>query len=393
MANLDLSLRQSHDAARSVDPDAADAVAAVPGKQTLVESLAASTGTPLPADLRRELERRLGYDLGGVRLHVGAASAAAASALHAQAFTIGQAVHFGSGSFDPSSTQGRRLIAHEVAHTVQQRGLGDVRPAADLAVGTPGDAHETEAEDFAQGFAARAPTEAVRPVQRSVVARAMIQRDPLPQPQGGPPAPMPTSTPNVEEMAEGVRRQIAAARARGGVQAVVAEVQQIARARPASRPAPSRPGCPRSPRRSAPRSRTDHRRSSRKARKRRSRPPRSRKVSRPPRSRPVNSRPVNSRPVNSRPVNSRPVNSRPPVINPRARRHPASSRPPVINPRARRHPASSRPASSRPASSRPASSRPASSPRRSHPVSSRHRSRPATPPCPRRRSRTPMAGR
>jgi len=71
---------------------------------------------------RTTIERHVGADLGGVRVHNDSAAGEAAEALNARAFTVGQDVFFARGQYDPHSTAGRHLIAHEVAHTVQQRG-------------------------------------------------------------------------------------------------------------------------------------------------------------------------------------------------------------------------------------------------------------------------------
>ncbi len=76
----------------------------------------------LAAPLRGQMEQRLGLDLGNVRVHTSPAAGAAATALNARAFTLGQDVFFAPGQFDPGTTAGRRLIAHETAHTIQQRG-------------------------------------------------------------------------------------------------------------------------------------------------------------------------------------------------------------------------------------------------------------------------------
>lgn len=111
----------------------------------------AAAGRPLPTSLRSELETALGEDLSTVRLHTCDASATAAESLNARAYATGQDIHFGAGQYDPSSVVGRHLIAHEVAHTVQQRGAApSVQTMA--RVSTPGDAAELEAERFAHAF-------------------------------------------------------------------------------------------------------------------------------------------------------------------------------------------------------------------------------------------------
>ena len=81
-------------------------------------------GQPMPATLKSEFEPRFGHDFGDVRLHTDSHAAHSAHAFDALAYTYGRHVVFGAGRFDPSSTQGRHLIAHELAHVVQQAGGG-----------------------------------------------------------------------------------------------------------------------------------------------------------------------------------------------------------------------------------------------------------------------------
>lgn len=68
------------------------------------------------------MEPRFGRDLSHVRVHVDPAAADSARALSAQAYTVGSDVVFGAGRFAPASRDGRRLLAHELAHAVQQGG-------------------------------------------------------------------------------------------------------------------------------------------------------------------------------------------------------------------------------------------------------------------------------
>ncbi len=81
-----------------------------------------SPGRPLPWALREELEEGFGADLDAVRLHSGAAAAAAARRHRAAAFTAGRDVYLGAGAPGPASEEGLALLAHEVAHVLQQTG-------------------------------------------------------------------------------------------------------------------------------------------------------------------------------------------------------------------------------------------------------------------------------
>jgi len=82
----------------------------------------ASGGAPLPAAARHHFEPRFGADFSDVRVHTGPEAAASARSLNAHAYTFGRDVVFGAGQYDPGGSAGRRLIAHELAHVVQQDG-------------------------------------------------------------------------------------------------------------------------------------------------------------------------------------------------------------------------------------------------------------------------------
>ena len=92
-----------------------------PGLQTRISALC-SGGQPLSPALRGFFEPRFGHDFGQVHLHQGRQASEAARALGARAYTLGQDVVFGQGEYRPESDQGRRLIAHELTHVVQQTG-------------------------------------------------------------------------------------------------------------------------------------------------------------------------------------------------------------------------------------------------------------------------------
>lgn len=79
-------------------------------------------GRPLPEPVRTDMEARFGSDFSTVRIHTDGAAAEAAQSLHAHAFAFGEHVAFNAGAFQPASTAGRHLIAHELAHVVQARG-------------------------------------------------------------------------------------------------------------------------------------------------------------------------------------------------------------------------------------------------------------------------------
>jgi hypothetical protein len=98
-------------------------------------------GRPLDGDTRTYFEARFGRGLGGVRVHDGAAADASARAVGAVAYTAGNDVVFRAGTYAPRSAPGRRLLAHELAHTLQPEHGG----AGEAAVAPTGSAAETDA--------------------------------------------------------------------------------------------------------------------------------------------------------------------------------------------------------------------------------------------------------
>ena len=78
------------------------------------------SGSPLPLSVRRFMEPRFRADFSGVRVHTGDKSARLNRQLNARAFAVGNQVFFGRGHFQPETTAGKELIAHELTHTVQQ---------------------------------------------------------------------------------------------------------------------------------------------------------------------------------------------------------------------------------------------------------------------------------
>jgi hypothetical protein len=77
-------------------------------------------GVPLPRDVRSFFEPRFGHDFGNVRVHHGEEARDGARSVGARAYTIGQHIVFGPGEYAPTTTEGKRLLAHELAHTIQQ---------------------------------------------------------------------------------------------------------------------------------------------------------------------------------------------------------------------------------------------------------------------------------
>ncbi len=105
-----------------------DAGAAQSAAPPVVQQALAQPGRPLDGPTRSFMESRFGRDFGRVRVHTGEPAAASAKAINARAYTRGGNIVFNAGQYRPHTAGGRRLLAHELTHVVQQQGGGS--PAA-----------------------------------------------------------------------------------------------------------------------------------------------------------------------------------------------------------------------------------------------------------------------
>jgi hypothetical protein len=136
-----------------------------------------SPGIPLEDDVRRSMERRFGYDFSRVRIHADDQAAKSAHAVNAFAYTVGRHIAFAAGQYSPHTTEGSRLIAHELTHNIQQGGA---------SVRNPRIANDDAAEQEAQQAATRPSASrqvAPRPGQFGRLARQ--------GPGAGQPSPVP----------------------------------------------------------------------------------------------------------------------------------------------------------------------------------------------------------
>ncbi|MDA0366241.1 MAG: DUF4157 domain-containing protein, partial [Chloroflexi bacterium] len=100
-----------------VGPEGGDAG---PDVESSVRS--AGGGQSLPGDVQAQMSGAMGADFSGVRVHADAQASSLNQSLGAEAFTTGSDMFFAQGRYNPGSTAGRRLIAHELTHVVQQSG-------------------------------------------------------------------------------------------------------------------------------------------------------------------------------------------------------------------------------------------------------------------------------
>jgi len=114
------------------------------GVPPIVHDVLRSPGQPLNPGARAFMEPRFGHDFSHVRVHTDARAAESARTVNALAYTVGRNVVFGAGQYAPGTGNGRRLLAHELTHVVQQSSHR-VGSADDIAISGEG-ALESEAE-------------------------------------------------------------------------------------------------------------------------------------------------------------------------------------------------------------------------------------------------------
>lgn len=120
-----------------------------------VDDAVASPGRPLDRSTRRSMEARFGYDFSRVRVHDDARAARTAEGIDAAAFTVGEHIALAGGRSGPS---GERLLAHELAHVVQQGARGTrLQRKAEPAISSPSDPAEREADETADRVVAGLP--------------------------------------------------------------------------------------------------------------------------------------------------------------------------------------------------------------------------------------------
>jgi hypothetical protein len=118
-------------------------------------------GSPLPETDQNFFESRMGADLSSVRVHTDSSAAQTSRDLNARAFTVGSNIAFNSGEYQPGTTAGRHLLAHELTHTVQQGASPQLKRQV---IQREADTEETEGptpEEKAAAKAAAAQAEAI----------------------------------------------------------------------------------------------------------------------------------------------------------------------------------------------------------------------------------------
>lgn len=157
----------------------------------VIQEIVQSPGKPLDPATRAFMEPRFSHDFSHVRIHTDGKAAESARALNASAYTVGNAVVFGSGRFAPSTPAGRLLIAHELSHTIQQSS-SEIPLTGELTTIPSGHPTECQADTAAQLVSAG--RSAGHLFQDQVRAFSSGKAPTLQlQPQTPPPAPAPKS--------------------------------------------------------------------------------------------------------------------------------------------------------------------------------------------------------
>lgn len=153
------------------------------GVPPIVHEVLRSPGQPLDAETRAFMEPRFGHDFSRVRVHTGARAAESARAVNALAYTVGRDVVFGEGQYAPGASAGRRLLAHELAHVVQQ-GAGPWN-VANLPLDSPTSESEQTARRIGSRIAAGGNVQ-VTPHVGPLLQRDLATTEPMPPPGAQP---------------------------------------------------------------------------------------------------------------------------------------------------------------------------------------------------------------
>ena len=140
-----------------------------------------SSGMPLESRTRKAMEAGFGHDFSNVRIHSDAAASESARAVNALAYTAGRDVVFASGQYAPHTMHGRRLLAHELAHVVQQQHL----QAVPTGIGEPHSPLEYQADRAADRVVSGLAVSALPRAHAPLIAREIDGTRSTPAKDGG----------------------------------------------------------------------------------------------------------------------------------------------------------------------------------------------------------------
>jgi len=140
----------------------------------IVDEVLRSPGQPLDSETRAFFEPRFGHDFSHVRVHTDAKAAESAAAVNALAYTVGRDVVFGVGQYAPKTPLGKRLLAHELTHVLQQRGQPLLSNS--VSIGDSGTLLEMEAEALSGAVVDGRTSEPSQSAAAVSISPAIVQR-------------------------------------------------------------------------------------------------------------------------------------------------------------------------------------------------------------------------
>jgi hypothetical protein len=148
-------------------------------RSPVLDVVSAGGGRPLDAPVRADMESRIGADFGDVRVHTGDSAHASAASVNAHAYTVGSNIVFQRDKYDPSSSGGKTMLAHELTHVVQQRsGPVDGTPAAGgVKVSDPSDRFEREAASNAERVMSTPAPAVAQQSAAPAISMSAVQRE------------------------------------------------------------------------------------------------------------------------------------------------------------------------------------------------------------------------
>jgi hypothetical protein len=141
-----------------------------------------SSGQSLDSSVQAKMSEATGQDFSGVKVHTGPESHALNESISAKAFTTGQDIFFREGAYDPGSSGGQELLAHELTHVVQQSSGRVGSGGGGMTVNAPGDTYEQEADSVAKAVTSTDPPAVQREdIENDELQMKAIQRDEEPE--------------------------------------------------------------------------------------------------------------------------------------------------------------------------------------------------------------------
>ena len=141
-------------------------------------------GQPLDRSVQEKTEPALGADFSGVRVHTSPEAHTLNQQLNARAFTTGQDIFFREGEYQPSSSSGQALIAHELTHVAQQSSGAVSGGGGKMTVNAPGDPFEQQADAAARQITQSGGAASVQreiPQEEEELQTKSLQRESLPE--------------------------------------------------------------------------------------------------------------------------------------------------------------------------------------------------------------------